>query len=107
MVSMSTDIIKRCPFCGETLRKIGSKHRGNQFYVHDINGPDCILKEFAFKADDEEKIKRWNTRKPLDRIAERLEDETIALEDDYGDFVECIPKEIAIEIVKEEGGIDE
>lgn len=42
----------------------------------------------------------------LERIVKRLEEETTALEDDYGDLVECIPKDIAIEIVKEEGGIN-
>ena len=68
-----SETLLRCPFCGVSLKKIGRKRRGNQFYVHDYRGPDCSLKEFSFKADDEEKIKQWNTRKPMQNIVERLE----------------------------------
>lgn len=37
----------------------------------------------------------------VDKLIKRLEEETIALEDNYGDLVECIPKEIAISIVNQ------
>ena len=108
-----SETLLRCPFCGVSLKKIGSKRRGNQFYVHDYKGPDCTLKEFSFKADDEEKIKQWNTRKPMQNIVERLKE----LKDKavinvtpknvlaHIDWVEGMDK--AIEIVKEEGDLNE
>ena len=114
-MSMNTNTIKRCPFCGVSLKKIGNKRRGSQFYIHDYKGPDCILKEFSFKADDEEKIKQWNTRKPMQNIVERLE---IKLSDTVYEKATQESNEShlnglsmgyceAIGIVKEEGGIDE
>lgn len=99
--------LKRCPFCGVSLKKIGSKRRGNQFYVHDYKGPDCILKEFSFKADDEEKMKQWNTRKPMQNIAERLKQKkTDAFERLFDGGSRGIGFCEAIEIVKEEGEIN-
>ena len=113
-----TNSLLNCPFCGVSLKKIGSKRRGNQFYVHDYKGPDCILKEFSFKADDEEKMKHWNTRKPMERIVERLEEELELTDKEKRRCVHENPLQFdeakgyargianAIEIVKEEGGID-
>ena len=108
-----SETLLRCPFCGVSLKKIGRKRRGNQFYVHDYKGPDCTLKEFSFKADDEEKIKQWNTRKPMQNIVERLErleeekgtvviDGKVMYQEDY--FIDI---DKAIDIVKEEGGMNE
>ena len=48
-------------------------------------------------------IKAWNTRKPMERIAERLEE----IEEYTNDFRVVIPSKKAIEIVKEEGGLNE
>lgn len=42
-------------------------------------------------------------RKPMERILERLEEEATALEDNFGELIDCIPEHTAIEIVKEEG----
>lgn len=103
------EILLKCPFCGVSLKKIGSKRRGNQFYVHDYKGPDCILKEFSFKADDEEKMKQWNTRKPMQNIVKRLKKKHEESTNDYHDLqdVSCLggmnAYRNAIEIVKEEG----
>ena len=112
MSKEKTNSLLNCPFCGVSLKKIGSKRRGNQFYVHDLNGPDCILKEFAFKADDEEKIKRWNTRKPMKRIVERLEETktksyVTGITANPYEFGACHAMNDAIAIVKEEGGLNE
>ena len=41
----------------------------------------------------------------VDKVVEELEAETTALEDDYGDYVECIPESIVLKIVKG-GGVN-
>lgn len=107
--------LKRCPFCGIPLKLVGSKRRGNQHYLHEYNN-NCILNGFGFIATDEN-IQQWNTRKPMQNIVERLKELkmqcylTIAntgnekLDFAYEKTGNGIDK--AIEIVKEEGGIDE
>lgn len=106
-----TNRLLNCPFCGVSLKKIGSKRRGNQFYVHDYKGSDCILKEFSFKADDEEKMKHWNTRKPMQNIVERLEEQAEERRkywqefDDEDSFGGMNAYCDAVKIVKEEGGM--
>ena len=37
----------------------------------------------------------------FEKIKERLEEEVISLEDNYGDLVECIPSKIVFEIVNQ------
>ena len=59
--------LKRCPFCGITLIA-----DGNKFFVHPVVG--CLLDGIPMK-NDAESIKRWNNRKPMERIVERLEEE--------------------------------
>lgn len=100
--------IKRCPFCGIPLKLVGSKRRGNQHYLHEYNN-NCILNGFGFIATDEN-IQHWNTRKPMQNIVERLEelydDISVQYETNYESGIEkgyCD----AIEIVKEEGGMNE
>lgn len=98
--------LKRCPFCGE-----GFIPSGKNFYAHPVIG--CLLDGFIV-INDAESIKRWNTRKPMQNIVERLEEvgrlelkthggrcngKTLAL--GYAKGVEN-----AIEIVKEEGEIN-
>ena len=99
---MSEIKLLRCPFCGGEAELLKGQCEIDNY----VMCLECRSKTKLYNTKASA-IKAWNTRKTLDRIAERLEDETIALEDDYGDFVECIPKEIAIEIVKEEGGMNE
>lgn len=103
--------IKRCPLCnGEasTFKKqVGWLHSTGNIYEYGVmcNTPNCCI--IPAKYDSEkEAIKRWNTRKPMERILTRLEEEVISLEDNYGEEVLCIPKDIVLEIVKEEGGIE-
>lgn len=74
MVNMSTDIIKRCPFCGgeAAIDKIIANcvdvectvcHAGSRLVL-------CTEGDMENKA-----IKAWNARKPMDDILERLQDE--------------------------------
>lgn len=53
------------------------------------------LEDFVLKKIDEQP-----TVYDVDKVVEELEAETTALEDDYGDYVECIPESIVLKIVK-------
>ena len=100
--------LKRCPFCGIPLKLVGSKRRGNQHYLHEYNN-NCILNGFGFIATDEN-IQHWNTRIPMQNIVERLEDKNMSLINNANiscnEFADGTVNgfELAIEIVKEEGG---
>ena len=100
-----------CPFCKEELEVVGKGH----YFAHKING--CILQHLCFEIDDDEAVKRWNIRKPMERILERLEEckethdrrllskkETASFKIKELQFSGCYQN--AIEIVKEEGGIE-
>jgi hypothetical protein len=103
--------LKRCPFCGKTLIADGVK-----FFVHPVVG--CLLDGIPIK-NDAESIKRWNTRKPMDRIVERLEQQAKqynrrakelankSTEAGIHNKGKACSYEHAIEIVKEEGGLNE
>lgn len=100
--------LKKCPFCG------GS----DITYFFNITCgfvcEDCGVTFGGFKTY-EEAIKAWNTRKPMDKIVERLEQIkmryflTIANTGDensdsiYEEVGNAIDK--AIEIIKQEGGL--
>lgn len=100
-----------CPFCKEELEVVGKGH----YFAHKTNG--CILQHLCFEIDDEEAIKAWNTRKPMERIIERLEEESVLTEKEMDRAREQNPLQYercdsyicaidnAIEIVKEDGGI--
>lgn len=88
VVSFGEDIFIKCNSCGIKLQ---------------------ICKEYGYR----ELLKRWNTRKPMDRIVERLEEEQEKLDTDmfarecdnwHGQLCNGISEglEKAIEIVKEE-----
>lgn len=53
------DRLKPCPHCGAKLEKIKG------WYAHPTT--DCFNATVAFRADSEESIEAWNTRKPMDR----------------------------------------
>ena len=95
-----------CPFCGKGFR-INS--RGG--YEHD--NENCPL--HGLEIGTEEQQKKWNTRKPMERIIERLEErhlnhvKNIFKYQEVKDFDSCsrtsnikVENEISIEIVKEE-----
>lgn len=86
-----------CPFCGGEAEILGDK-------THWIYCPNCCSETKSFKTK-KEAIERWNTRKPMERIIEKLEDKkwgTSEWRDKWRDEIigECI------EVVKEEGGIE-
>ena len=95
-----TDKIKSCPFCGgeaEIEQGIGR-------FEHSVVCQDCRCKT-RIHAFEEEAIEAWNTRKPMDRIIEQLEEK----ENDYTYeklYQQAGAIMMAIEIVKA-GGKDE
>lgn len=87
-----------CPFCGGEA-EIGVSTIWCKNEECGVEMSICFLSQ-------EELAKQWNTRKPMERIIERLEEEATEYEDNFGELIDCIPEHIAIEIVKEEGGIE-
>lgn len=104
-----------CPFCG------GEAELDNS--VANAVSVECTVCHasspiFLRMSDREQKaIESWNTRKPMERILTRLEEEERTLQDKYernlkkeydDPFVSgrLCELECAIEIVKEEGGIE-
>ena len=106
---MSKEISKhlaKCPFCGEELEL----HCTGRFYMHKTN--DCILQHLCFEVGNEVYIERWNTRKPLERIVERLQETktksyVTGITANPYEFGACHAMNDAIKIVKEEGGMNE
>jgi len=98
--------LKRCPFCGGEAEVVGKGH----YFAHKING--CILQHLCFEVDDKEAVARWNTRKPVDDVLERLE----AIRQEYlkeykiyldgEDYRSSLLLDNAIEIIKEVLGYD-
>lgn len=100
---MSDKRLLPCPFCGGEAEVVG----GNPYHWVFCKGCDA---ETGQSATIEGAIGKWNTRKPLERIVERLE------ETKGKDIVFCPPRangktvklgqriglDRAIEIVKEE-----
>ena len=63
--------LKPCPFCGEELITIAN----GQYYSHkreQDKEKQCFGGVWTFEVDDEEMIKLWNTRKPMDSYVEQL-----------------------------------
>lgn len=107
-----------CPFCGgEASLKRDQKDDFVEYSVGCYNrGCVCAAHTYCYY-DKEEAIRDWNTRKPMERILTRLEElneraitgDCISdLRNDKKCFEECEAcyMNIAIEIVKEEGGIE-
>ena len=94
---MQNDKLLPCPFCGSEL------HKHHRYYHHEING--CLFDNYDFFKEDFDK---WNTRKPMERIVERLEEKSndipIQYENNYEQgFANGI--DYAIDIVRK-GGVD-
>ena len=98
-----------CPFCGGEAR-LQRKGKKREYYVI-CKKCGCRTPYYKYQFSSNEKLREeaiatWNTRKPMERIIERLEEEATAYEDNFGELIDCIPEHIAIEIVREESGIE-
>lgn len=88
-----------CPFCGgEAYKKISFPvdRDGLEMNMFRVGCEPCEI-EFSYLWDEEKAIEAWNTRKPIDRIVERLEELKASA---TWDIKQMILKD-AIEIVKE------
>ena len=105
---MQNDRLLPCPFCDKKLKKFkgGYEHKSSQ----------CVLSSFILT---DVEIPKWNTRKPMERIVERLEKYKRANDmcrenaasakrhENVRYFENLIfATEQAISMVKEEGGIE-
>lgn len=92
--------LKRCPICGSDvqIRRIEESN----FYR--INCSYCPCSFEAYDRDDV--IKEWNTRTPIEKVLERLEEESNFFNGEAMGTLQktyyCKGVEKAIEIIKEE-----
>ena len=90
--------LKRCPFCGGEAEIVGSAYKR-------ILCKGCEIEIFI----TEETVKKWNMRKPMQNIVERLEEVSFPdIDENYADDgQQMLFLHDAIEIVREEGGLNE
>lgn len=108
---MSDIKLLHCPICGKAVY-IGTEDYNDQ--VEKVIVCDrCNLRFYGSYGTEEDLIKEWNTRKQMERIVERLEEEKDYMEV-YSwsgarcpDEVEIIKLDKAISVVKEVGGFYE
>lgn len=91
---MSETRLLKCPFCGR-MPELRHEEGGFSFIVCTNDG--CYTKTDGH-LNDESAIKAWNTRKPLERILERLD-----ADKEQAHPVERQAIEEVIEIIREEG----
>ena len=110
---MSEIKLAKCPFCDSELKRWD--YMPNVFFEHPYNG--CILSGKKV-LESEHDVKAWNTRKPMERIIERLEEELKLSDIEKERCIRENPLQFdeakgystgisnAIDFVKEEGGIE-
>ena len=102
---MSEIKLLNCPCCDKDVY-IGTE----DYYDHVekvIVCDRCNLRFYGSYGTEEDLIKEWNTRKPMERIIERLEEkkrsDSTESDREWGKYIGYVD---SIKIVKEEGGID-
>ena len=98
-------VLKTCPFCGG---EAGFWESENATYPFQIICFSCFNGTDKCRTEDDA-IRRWNTRKPLERVLKRLEDNSFWTEatfDEDGfcndDSEKVIGLYVAIEIIEQE-----
>lgn len=73
---MSKTKLLPCPFCGSEvyIEDLGVE-KGDHYYMMQCKNEDCDAATCFGEKNKEKFIKAWNTRKPMERIVERLEEE--------------------------------
>ena len=113
--------LKRCPFCGGEARmhKTAFLKYEVEVVCKNCGARTLTHSSASFSDANMNAIKAWNTRKPMERIVERLEEKLRLAEEEkdrcaikalpYYDNVKGYATGMhnAIEIAKEEGGMNE
>lgn len=110
---MSDERLLPCPFCGGEA--ICIERASNYPYIYGVMCIDCHCRT-SFGKDTDKVIKTWNTRKPMERIVKKLEQQkqqykrrseeaAHVLQRDHF-FGKMCSYDHAIKIVKD-GGVDE
>lgn len=121
-----SETLLRCPFCGGEAKiewedwkdisptsgiyRLSVNHKPECFFVQ-MNGLNA--KSEMISSNKERLAEAWNTRKPMDRIVERLEEQAEECRkywqefDDEDSFGAMNAYCNAVKIVKEEGGMNE
>ena len=66
-----------CPFCGKKMilsHKFADHPNGYLKWLRFHPDNECILRAYSIDLRETEKVEAWNTRKPMERIVERLEE---------------------------------
>lgn len=69
---MSNERLLNCPFCGGEAELI--KRKSNFPYIHGVWCIGCKCRT-SFEKSEEIAIEKWNNRKPVDDVLERLKKE--------------------------------
>ena len=101
--------LKKCPFCGGEVKiRGGAEDWAPTFYDPDSGGDpyyiscECGLSFSIDSYEIKELVIAWNTRKPMERIAEQLEEEKEKALDLFDGNSRYKGFDKAIKIVKEE-----
>jgi hypothetical protein len=101
-----------CPFCDNEVEYHPASHHMNNFWnKNTIYCPTC---DFMMEGSSTvHLVKRWNTRKPMERVIEKLKEARAECKelqrsttDAYGYMKMKQGIDCAMDIVKEEGGIE-
>lgn len=96
---MSDTKLKPCPFCGGEAETIENNHYTD---VWSVMCKNCFAESDRYHTE-ESAIEAWNTRKPMERIVEQLEEQQNKnrYENHHDDW--NVGLDQAIEIVRKEG----
>ena len=116
------EVLLKCPFCGgeahiEEHKFWDEKAKGFTVQTYGVVCDNCCSMSWQHHRRKEKAIEQWNTRKPMERIIERSEEEADEWRDtqkkDWDNGYNnrfalgmVMGLDTAIEIVKEEGGIE-
>ena len=75
--------LKKCPFCGGEAELI--KRKSNFPYIHGVWCIGCNCRT-SFEKSEEIAIEKWNNRKPVDDVLERLEEECVEYKNTWNKY---------------------